>query len=148
MRNLLVIFFISQFTYCQIKILETPKVYEVGKFSVMGTTYIYLTKSDNTFCFHYKDYVYPNINEYKKFCLLDEDSAIENLYNIIINGIREQPADDITIELPNDILKIRFGKMMGTKYAKIYHYINKNPEYIAHTTELTEKGVKKLFSKK
>ena len=72
----------------------------------------------------------------------------EHLYKLISDGFIDMPANEISLELPNDIIGLKFAKNYGQTTMQFVHYINKSNKYIGKTQFLTKKQVDKIFGKK
>ena len=141
MKKILLIVFILVYSqsFSQIKILNSDSEV-IGK-----VQFISCSKNNNTFTFTYNDHKFTQIDEYKSFSLSEND--FNELFNIITQGFLNYPKEEVKLELPNDILFLKFTKSMGIISLQITHFVNKNPELVGLTRYLTEKQVLKLFGK-
>jgi len=150
MKKLL--FFISiLFTTClnaQIKVLETSKVETIGKIAPMGQLIAELEKNEksNIYTVKYRDIKFSKVIDIKSFSFVDVDNALENLYNVIIKGIEEQPSEKIMLELPDSFVWLEFRKQMGVSTVTFSSSINKT-DVIGVSSPLTKKQIDKLFGK-
>lgn len=149
MRNLtLLILLFTSISYSQITQVKTSKSELIGKIGVIGETWLECNKNGNTYTFTYKDMKFQHLTEYKSFSFEDVDNAFDNLYNTILSGLESKPEDDITLELPNDIVWLKFKKTMGVISVEFWHSVNKNADIIGVSTWMNKKKLAKLFGKK
>lgn len=147
MKTLLVLL-IATTTVAQISKIETPERILIGLTKILGTPQITIEKSNDTYIFTYKDVNYQQLNEYKSFSFKDEDGAFESLYEMIVEGLKSPPKEDIMLELPNDIVWLHFSKSMGKPYVEFHHAVDKHVEVLGKSTWLNKKKLDKLFGKK
>lgn len=131
---------ISLVMFSQIKTTSTNKVL-IGK-----VQHFNCYKKGDIYTFTYNDYKYTQINEYKVFNLSEED--FNSFYETIQNGFKEVPGNEVTVETPDDIFRLKYSKVMGKVNLQIYHMVNKNAGVIGLSKYLTSKSVIKLFGKK
>lgn len=150
MKKLLLIaaLMISSLAFSQIKVLEKKPTTEIGKISPMGNLVISLDKSDEDYIFTYRDVKFQHLNEYKTFTFKETGSDLDQLYDIIMKGIEEQPSDNIYIDIPEGVLILKFGKILGSKNVEIGHSLNKNGDVIGFSRTLTKRDINKLFNRK
>ena len=103
-------------------------------------------KYDSTFVITYSDLKYTQLTELKSFSLNEKD--FNDLYSVIERGFNEVPSDEIIIETPNDILYLKYTKVIGVVNLQITHFVNKNPEIIGLIKYLTKNAAIKLFGRK
>jgi hypothetical protein len=130
----------------QMKVSTVEKPEEIGKVSMgMGIYFGRLEKySDGRIILSYKDFKFSQLEVWKEFPLIAED--VEGLYNLIIENFEKMPAEDIQVELPNDVLFINYKKSFGAPLVTIYH-TNKSNGVIGVTQSFTKKQIDKLFGK-
>lgn len=127
--------------FAQIEVSKTAEKIKVGK-----VQHIECYKVNDTYTIMYNDYKFTQVTEYKSFSLSEKD--FNDLYAVIQKGFEEIPKEAIQVETPNDILFLKFTKVMGVGNLQITHFVNKNPEVAGLTKYLTKKATIKLFGKK
>lgn len=139
--------FITTLSSAQMKVSSVEKPEEIGKVGAgLGIWFGRLEKySSGNYILSYKDFKYEQLEEWKSFPLIAED--VDNLYNLIIENFEKMPAEDIKVELPNDILFIKYKKSLGVPLVTIFHSVNKNPDIIGVSQSFTKKQITKLFGK-
>lgn len=131
------------FGFSQIKISESSKSEEIGK-----VQFINLTKVEKIYIFAYKDIKFMQVNEVKSFAFENLNNDIDSLYNMIMSGFENMPAEDIKLELPNDIVWLHFEKNLGVVSFQFIHEVNKNSKVVGYSRYLNKNQVMKLFGKK
>lgn len=145
---ILLFLFSSSFLFGQIKEMEEIKKERIGSFKEMGQEKIILERwNDNLIVCLYQDMKFSKVTDYKSFEFMDEDGALEYLYTTLLKGIQAKEKKETNLELPNDILNLQFGKMMGVGYVEIYVQNKNAPSVIGKMMWLDEKRLKKLFGK-
>ena len=147
MKKLIFLFLVSTTCFSQIKKVETEKSIDIGKIGAMGQTWIECTKSGNTYTFLYQDLKYQQITEYKSFSFEDVDNAFDNLYETMLNGLENKPNEDIMLELPNDIIWLKFKKSFGKTTVEFWHAVNKNSDVLGYSVWMDKKRLAKVFGK-
>lgn len=140
------LFFVLLFSfsaYSQIKVLKNESLSLVGKDNSVA-----LYKKQNRYTFNYQDINTANLNTFRSFSFQDLNKDYEHLYKLISDGFIDMPANEISLELPNDIIGLKFAKNYGQTTMQFVHYINKSNKYIGKTQFLTKKQVDKIFAKK
>ena len=135
-------FFVSISLTGQVKKITKEDVSTIGK---IGRN-IEITKTGNEYTITYNDINFT-IDEYKSFSFKDLDNDFENLYKMISEGFETPPKDPIKIELPNDIIWLKFKKSLGTVNLQIDHAVDKNENVIGTSIFMTKRRVRKLFGK-
>lgn len=132
----------------QISVVKTEKPIMIGKIAPMGQLNISIEKyeSDNEYLITYRDVKFTKIIEYKSFTFKDKDNAFENLYQLIIDGLQNLPEENITLDLPNDIVYLKFEKFLGTPVVSFYTAVNKS-DVIGVSGQYTKKQIDKIFGK-
>jgi len=142
MRKILLLFAcvfgISAFS--QIKVLKNETLVEIGKENSVG-----LYKKENRFTFNYQDINTSNLNTFRSFSFLDVNSDVTDLYKLITDGFIDQPAGNVTLELPNDIIELHYEKNYGQPTVQFIQYINKNKKYVGKSQFLNKKQIDKIF---
>lgn len=133
--------FIAGQLMSQITTTTSEKPVLIGK-----VQYFDCTKSDDMYIFTYRDLKYTHITETKSFSLSEDD--FNAFYDVIQKGFDEVPKEDVTIETPDDIFKLKYYKSLGVINLRIFHIVNKNADVIGITKYLTKKATIKLFGKK
>src|SRR5690606_20656520 len=134
--------------HSQIKEIEDIKKESIGSFKEMGIEKIKLEKwNDNLIVFLYQDQKFKQLTEYKSFEFKDEDGALNLLYNTLLYGIQLKEKSEKSLELPNDILILKFDKMMGKGYVEIFVQNKNIPDIIGQVIWMDEKRLKKVFDK-
>ncbi|OCK53205.1 hypothetical protein BA768_01220 [Chryseobacterium sp. CBo1] len=139
---------ISPLSICQIKDVShlQDKCETVGKVAPMGSFMGEVEKcSDNLIKFSYRDLKFSSIINIKRFSFEDKDGALDYLYITLIKGLDELPEEDKVLQLPNDLLLIKFKKTFGVPVATIYH--TNNASVLGVTQSFTKKQIDKLFGK-
>lgn len=103
-------------------------------------------KEDNIYTIIYNNHKFTQIDDFKSFSLSEQD--FNDLFDIIMQGFKDNPKEEIKLETPNDVLFLKFTKTMGVVSLRITHFANKNPEIAGLTRYLTKKQTLKLFGKK
>lgn len=134
------LFSISAFS--QIKILKNDELTEVGKENSVA-----LYKKDKKYTFNYQDVANANLNSFRSFYFYDLNKDFDQLYKLISDGFIDMPTSEITMELPNDIISLNYGRNYGQVTVQFVHYINKNRKYVGKSQYLTKKQVDKIFGK-
>lgn len=135
-----ILFSISAFS--QIKILKNDALTEVGKENSVA-----LYKKDKKYTFNYQDVANANLNSFRSFYFFDLNKDFDQLYKLISDGFIDMPTTEITMELPNDIIGLNYGKNYGQVTVQFIHYINKNMKTVGKSQYLTKKQVDKIFGK-
>lgn len=149
MKKLMIMLCFLNFTISQAQIskVETTEPEEIGKIYPMGQLIIKCEKYDDTYVFTYKDWKFKLLNEFKSFSFVDKDDAFEELYQMIQNGFKEMPDEDIMLELPDGYLWLSFKKVMFVKQITFSHAVDKNSKIIGFSRGLTNRDINKLFGK-
>lgn len=134
--------FISLVAFSQIKVLQNEGLTEIGKDNAVG-----LYKKDNKYTFNYQDLNAGNLNTFRSFSFLDIDKDVENLYKLILDGFIEIPDKNIIIELPNDIIELKFERNITQPTMQFIQYFNKNRKYVGKSQFLNKKQIDKIFGK-
>ena len=144
MKKIIILFTIlfSITAYSQIKILKNDALTEVGKENSVA-----LYKKDKKYTFNYQDVANANLNSFRSFYFFDLNKDFDQLYKLISDGFIDMPTNEITMELPNDIIGLNYGKNYGQVTVQFIHYINKNRKYVEKRQFLTKKQVDKIFGK-
>ena len=143
MKKILALLLICSFeTFSQIEVIETTPCNQVA---TTFQKYIVVKKCENTYRFSYRDIEYTHIVEYKSFEFEDIDNALYNLYSAILKGF-DNPSKHIILNLPNDVLVLRYTKNMGIVSFQFVHSVDKS-ELFGRSTYMTRKQVDKLFAK-
>lgn len=141
------IVFISFNSYSQLEVLEPTKSIEIGKVGApMMPVDFDCNKTGDTYLFSYKDIKFQHLNEYKTFEVVGEKD-FESLYELISDGLKNQPEDDIMIKLDKGYLWLKFKKSFG-RYVQIAHSVDENADVIGFSRWLTQKQIDKLFGKR
>ncbi|MBS1571644.1 MAG: hypothetical protein JST62_04505 [Bacteroidetes bacterium] len=135
-------FLISTVAFSQIKIIKTDDLIEVGKDNSVG-----LYKRGNKYVFNYQDVNAGNLNTIRSFTFSDINGDMDTFYNLILDGLKTLPKEDITLELPEDILELHFEKNFAQPTVQFIHYINKSKKYIGKSQVLNKKQIDKIFGK-
>jgi len=147
--TLLVMLVVTATSFAQLKKVETVKSEEIGKVGPFGMPKtIDCTKMGNKYTFEYKDMQFPDMNDYKKFSFEDVENTFEDLYKTIMDGFETMPKEDITLELPNYIISLKFTKAIGMTSVAFFSAPKTNTSLIGYSSPLTKKQVEKLFGKK
>lgn len=139
---LLVTILFSVSAFSQIKILKNDALTEVGKENSVA-----LYKKDKKYTFNYQDVNNANLNSFRSFYFFDLNKDFDQLYKLISDGFIDMPTSEITMELPNDIIGLNYGRNYGQITVQFIHYINKNRKYVGKSQYLTKKQVDKIFGK-
>lgn len=146
MKTIILLFLISATSFSQMKVstIETPIL--VGKSGPgMGVRFATLEKYESGLhLLTYRDFEFKEIDVYKSFPLLSTD--VNDLYNLIMENLDKMPRKDIRVELPNDVLIINFGDILGTSIVTIFHTANKTGTR-GMTNIFNKKDIIKLFGK-
>lgn len=124
----------------QIKVLKNETLIEIGKDNSVG-----LYKKDNKFTFNYQDINTSNLNTFRSFSFNDVNGDVQELYKMITDGFIDQPAGNISLELPNDIIELQYERNYGQPTVQFIQYINKNKKYVGKSQFLNKKQIDKIF---
>lgn len=145
---LLNIIFAGIFCNAQIKDLShlQEKCETVGKIAPMGSFMGELEKcSETRYRFSYRDLKFTSIISVKHFSFEDKEDALDYLYNTLLKGLEELPVEDKILQLPEDMLLIKFKKTFGVPVVTIYH--TNKAGVTGVTQSFTKKQILKLFGK-
>jgi len=126
--------------FSQIKVLKNEILVEIGKDNSVG-----LYKKDNKFTFNYQDINTSNLNTFRSFSFNDMNGDVQELYKMITDGFIDQPAGNISLELPNDIIELQYERNYGQPTVQFIQYINKNKKYVGKSQFLNKKQIDKIF---
>jgi hypothetical protein len=70
---------------------------------------------------------------------------VQELYKMITDGFIDQPAGNISLELPNDIIELQYERNYGQPTVQFIQYINKNKKYVGKSQFLNKKQIDKIF---
>ena len=132
----------------QISVVDVPESEDIGQIGAMGEVFIKIYRTGNSYTFYYQDQKYKRIKEYKSFTFNNENGDYEVLYNMILDGLKNPPKEDIMLELPNDFVWINFEKLMGVPVVRFIHSVEKNGGIMGATIQMNKKKVQKLFAMK
>ena len=113
------LFFVLLFSfsaYSQIKVLKNESLSLVGKDNSVA-----LYKKQNRYTFNYQDINTANLNTFRSFSFQDLNKDYEHLYKLISDGFIDMPANEISLELPNDIIGLKFAKNYGQTTMQFVH---------------------------
>lgn len=145
--TLLLIVLSTSLTYSQIKQVENvSEGILIGKIAPMGNTHIVCKKYGDTYSFIYADVNYQHIDEFKDFSFKDIDGAFDNLYNLIMTNLEAKSKDEVTLELPDGILILKFEANMGI--ASFQFQFTNNNTISGRSIYMTKRQAQKLFGKK
>lgn len=145
--TIIIAFLIACSAYPQLQVIETEDPIEIGKVGAPMMPFdIKCDKIDDTYIFAYKDIKFQHLTEYKSFEVIGEKD-FESLYNMIIDGLENQPDDEIMLKIDKGYLWLKFKKSFG-RYVQIGHAVDENANVIGFSRWLTENQVKRLFGKK
>lgn len=140
----LLIVFLSNVSFAQMKVYDTDKGEQIGVFKTMGTMYAELIKYDDVVVFTYRDEKFEKLDNYKKFSFYYSD--IDTLYSLFIDFNNVKKGDSKTVELDNgDTLTFEYKKMLGKTYAKVFHHENSGVTGLLRY--MTNKQIDRLFDK-
>ncbi|MDR7693200.1 hypothetical protein RIU14_00215 [Riemerella anatipestifer] len=143
---LLTALFSLSMAFSQIRKVDTNQCELIGKHDNFGTTFESIEKCGDIYVFYYLDAKFKHVDSRKHFSFKDEDGAFEYLYSEIKRGLKEQPKEDIMLELPDDYIFLKFTKSFGIRSVQIGHSI-KGVNVQGISGWITEKQVDKLFGK-
>lgn len=148
MKTLYILLFISSFTLGQIKEAESIEKIEIGSIRDMSSDVVKMERwGENEYVIFYQDQKFKQITDYKSFHFKDVDGTLDSFYNTLFEGIKSKEKIEKTLELPDDILTLKFGKMMGSGYVEIYHSPKNAPNVVGVVQWIDEKRLNKLFGK-
>lgn len=139
---LLLVTFFSAMAFSQIKVLQNDNLVQVGKDNSVA-----LYKKQNKYTFNYQDTNNSNLNTFRSFSFQDINKDLDQLYKLISDGFIDMPMGEIQLELPGDIIGLKYAKNYGQTTVQFVHYINKNKKYVGKSRFLTKKQVDKIFGK-
>ena len=141
--DLLLTLLISVTAFSQIKVLKNESLAEVGKDNNVA-----LYKKQNKYTFNYQDVNTTNLNTFRSFSFQDLNKDFDQLYKLIHDGFIDMPKNEITLELPQDIVGLNFKRNYGQPTVQFVHYINKSKKYVGKSSFLTKDQVDRIFGKK
>lgn len=144
MKNIILLFafLCSVSLFGQIKILKNDALQEVGKENSVA-----LYKKDKKYTFNYQDVSNSNLNTFRSFYFFDLNKDLDQLFKLITDGFIDMPTSEITMELPNDIIGLKYARNYGQVTVQFLHYINKNMKTVGKSQFLTKKQIEKIFGK-
>lgn len=144
MKKIILLFtiLISLSAFSQIKILKNESLTEVGKENSVA-----LYKKDKKYTFNYQDVNNANLNSFRSFYFYDLNKDFDQLYKLISDGFIDMPTSEITMDLPQDIIGLNYGRNYGQITVQFIHYINKSQKYIGKSQFLTKKQIDNIFGK-
>lgn len=139
---------ITSLAFSQIKEMNTIKKELIGQINDKDDELVSLQKwEDNTIVIFYKDLKYQRIIEFKNFSFKDEAGAFDYLYNTLLDGIKSKENFEKSLELPDDILRLKFYKKMGKGYVDIWVQSKATGSIIGEMTWMDETRLNQLFGK-
>jgi hypothetical protein len=105
-------------------------------------------KNGNLYTFIYRDYRFQTINERASFYFEDVDNAFEDFYKMAIDMFETKPEEPIKLETKDQIVWIRFRKIMGIPSLSFESSSKEKGAPISFTKEFNKKQIEKLFGKK
>ncbi len=139
--------FVGTVGFSQIKIIKPEEPILIGKVGAFGAPNFTCKKDvkNNTYIFTYIDLNFRKTDVYKSFKFKDIDNAFDNLYKLLMDGLKNKPKEDITIELAEgEYIKLHFVSAFGVVNVNISSYKN---GVSGTSVWLTKRKVKKLFGK-
>lgn len=100
-------------------------------------------KVEDNYVVSYRDYNYFQITVNKNFQLTQAE--FDFLKVVIKGSFKEVPEEPVQIETLNDILILKFTKVMGVVNLQITQLVDKNPKVKGVTKYLTKRSASKLF---
>lgn len=138
----LLLFLLPIYSFTQIQVYEAKKTSKIGEVG----NHSYISKTDNTYSVCFQDIKFTQLTNIKCFDFQDLDNDFENLYNMIIKGFDEKKEQRINLDLPNELVDIKFVKNMGIVSLQ-FSMINKNTHIVSISPYYTRKQIDKLFGK-
>lgn len=145
MKKTLLLFFailFSSLAFSQIKVLKNESLTLVGKDSSVE-----LYKKKNKYTFSYQDTNVSNLNTFRSFYFYDLNKDFETLYKMVSDGFVDMPIGEIQLELPSDIIGLKYAKNYGQTTVQFIQYINKNKKNVGKSQFLTKVQIDKIFGK-
>lgn len=139
---LLLTIFVSFSAFSQIKVLKNETLNEIGKDNNVA-----LYKKLNRYTINYQDVNTTNLNTFRSFSFQDLNKDFDQLYKLIHDGFIDMPKNEISLELPQDIVGLNFKRNYGQPTVQFVHYINKNRKYVGKSAFLTKEQVDRIFGK-
>ncbi|MCF6130965.1 hypothetical protein [Flavobacterium wongokense] len=131
----------------QIKVAKAEaKPVIIGKVGTPTLSTVEITKTGDLVTFKYQNNNKPQVAEFKTFSFKDVDGALEGFYSVIMDGMANQPKEDIKIELPNETVNLQYKKEMNIASVKMKISYNSKEEG-GVTVWLTKLQIDKLFGK-
>lgn len=144
MKKLLILcsFLVSLTAFSQIKVLQNEGLIEIGKDNAVG---LYKNKKQNKYTINYQDLNAGNLNTFRSFSFLDLNNDVAELYKLITDSFIDMPNQPIKLELPNDIIELKFEKSLGQPVVQFVQYFNKNQKYVGKSQFLNRKQIDNIF---
>ncbi|MDF0720624.1 hypothetical protein P0M11_11505 [Kaistella sp. PBT33-4] len=128
--------------FAQIKVLKNDNLIQIGKENAVA-----LYKKQNKYTFNYQDINTSNLNTFRSFYFHDLNKDFEQLYKLVSDGFIDMPMGEVQLELPNDIIGLKYAHNYGQTTVQFIHYINKSKKYIGKSQFLTKAQVDRVFGK-
>ena len=121
---------------------------KVGRIGENGSSDIYIQKEGNEYTVFFKN-IEPNENgSSTKFNFKDLAGDFESLYTIISDGFNASPVADIKLDLPNDIVWLRYTKNLQKVVTMQFMSKDKITLVIGTSESMTKVDINSLFGKK
>lgn len=134
--------FFSVLGFSQIKILKYETDVKVGESNAVT-----LYEKDNLYTINYNDVNNYSMNVYRDFNFRNINNDLDTLYNLIIEGFKRFPKQDIMLELPNDIVFLHFDKSIGRTLFQFIHFVNKDERQVGKSPFLSLKDISLIFNR-
>lgn len=129
-------------SFAQIQVYEQVKPTKIGNVQDYST----IEKLDDIYSVCFDDIKFTKIKSHKCFTFKEVDNDFENLYNIINNGFQEKKEQTINLNLPNDLVDLKFVKNMGIISFQ-FITTGKNTQITGFSPYYTKRQIDKLFGK-
>lgn len=132
------------------QIAEKPEIKKelIGKVYQDSKRYARLERwNENTIVCFYTNTKYAYITDVDSFTFNDEDGSLNQLYEILLAGIKAGEKTEKTLELPDVNLYLKFDKALGKGFVEISVQDKNVPSIIGYMVWLNEKKLNKLFGK-
>lgn len=143
MKILNLLLFLLPFSlFAQIKVYEGSKPIKIGNIQ----THSSIEKKDDIYTICFQDIKFTKITSFKCFSFQEIDNDFENLYNMISKGFEDKTEQVITLDLPNNLVDLKFVKNMGLISFQ-FITTDKKTQIIGFSPYYSKKQINKLFGK-
>ena len=132
----------------QVKVIPTVPIEKIGRIGENGSSDIYVQKEGNEYTFFFKNIEPNETSSSTKFNFKDLTGDFESLYTIISDGFNASPVADIKLDLPNDIVWLRYTKSLQKVVTLQFVSKDKITLVIGTSDFMSKADINNLFGKK